>query len=211
MSTRSERPTDHRGRFLPDAGWPPGRGAPGSLERVRRFLNTVNPESGGDHFETSTSLAHWLEREGYGRPVRVTATDRRRAVTVRQALRDLAYANHEGSTDRRAIAALDDAASRLPVTLRFGPPRLEPGQRGVDAALAAILVATYDSMVSGTWTRLKACRNAHCRWTFYDHSKNASGAWCSTLACGSRMKVRAYRARRRAGSDAAGHPAVESR
>ena len=63
---------------MPDGSWPPGRGAPEPLERVRRFVNTANPESGADHFETPASLAAWLEREGYGRP-RVTERDRTRS------------------------------------------------------------------------------------------------------------------------------------
>ena len=93
-SRAADRPTDHRGRFVPDGSWPPGRGAPEPLERVRRFVNTANPESGADHFETPASLAAWLEREGYGRP-RVTERDRTRAVLLRAAVRELAIANHE--------------------------------------------------------------------------------------------------------------------
>ena len=86
-SRAADRPTDHRGRYVPDGSWPPGRGAPEPLERVRRFVNTANPESGADHFETPASLAAWLEREGYGRP-RVTERDRTRAVLLRAAVRD---------------------------------------------------------------------------------------------------------------------------
>jgi predicted RNA-binding Zn ribbon-like protein len=194
-----ERPTDYRGRFVPDGGWPPGRSAPEPLERVRRFINTTNPESGADHFETAESLAAWLGREGYGAMACVSEPQRRRAVALRDALRDLARANHDGTIDRDAVATLDALAERLPMTLRFGPaPRLRPRSKDADGVLAGMLGAVYDAMVSGLWPRLKSCRNDHCRWTFYDHSKNSSGAWCSTLACGSRMKVRAYRARQRA-------------
>jgi energy-coupling factor transporter ATP-binding protein EcfA2 len=89
-------------------------------------------------------------------------------------------------------------------TVAWTPPEpaLIPVSTGVDGVLASLVATLHDAMVAGTWTRLKACRNSHCRWAFYDHSRNSSGAWCSELACGSRMKVRAYRARQRAGRDA---------
>jgi predicted RNA-binding Zn ribbon-like protein len=195
------RPTDHRGRFIPDGGWPAGRGAPEPLERVRRFLNTVNPESGADHFETPASLAAWTEREGYDEVRPITEAQRMRMVELRAALRELAHGNHapsHGGHDLAAtVAVLDDLAARLPVLLRFAPGAgLVPTSSGVDALVTTILAIVHEAMVIGTWSRLKACRNHHCRWAFYDHSRNASGAWCSLEACGSRMKVRAYRARR---------------
>jgi len=211
----ADRPTDHRGRFVPDGSWPPGRGAPEPLERVRRFVNTANPESGADHFETPASLAAWMEREGYGRP-RVTERDRTRAVLLRAAVRELAIANHEGGAGglhaAEASRLLDGLASDLPLVARFSPePELAPVAQGVDGALSSLLATVHDAMVAGTWSRLKACRNTHCRWAFYDHSRNSSGAWCSELACGSRMKVRAYRARQRAGREASadGSPSIE--
>jgi predicted RNA-binding Zn ribbon-like protein len=202
---RTDRPTDHRGRYLPDGSWPPGRGAPEPLERARRFMNTSNTENGADHFETPASLRAWLEREGYDRPPAVTEAERQQAVMLRAALRELARANHDGTPTEGTLAALDHVAARIPLTIRFaGGPELHSPAAGADAALATVLAAVYDAMVAGTWVRLKSCRNAHCRWAFYDRSKNGSGAWCSTLACGSRMKVRAYRARQRelqAGAD----------
>jgi predicted RNA-binding Zn ribbon-like protein len=207
-SRAADRPTDHRGRYVPDGSWPPGRGAPEPLERVRRFVNTANPESGADHFETPASLAAWLEREGYGRP-RVTERDRTRAVLLRAAVRELAIANHEGGPEGDELHAaeanrlLDGLAGDLPLVVRFAPePALVPTSAGVDGVLSSLVATVHNAMVAGTWSRLKACRNSHCRWAFYDHSRNSSGAWCSELACGSRMKVRAYRARQRAGRDA---------
>jgi predicted RNA-binding Zn ribbon-like protein len=161
-------------------------------------MNTSNLENGADHFETPDALRAWLAREGYDPPTWVSEEERQRAATLRTALRDLARANHDGTSTPDALAALDEIAVRVPLTISFsGGPQLQGPEAGVDAALATVLAAVYDAMVAGTWVRLKSCRNAHCRWSFYDRSKNGSGAWCSTLACGSRMKVRAYRARQR--------------
>jgi predicted RNA-binding Zn ribbon-like protein len=203
VTRAAQRPTDHRGRFVPDGGWPPGRGAPEPLERVRRFINTRNSESGADHFETAEALGGWLRHEGHDVVGEVSEAQRLRAVALRDALRDLARANGDRMSDGLAVTAMDALAERLPMTLRFGPsPALVPRAKGVDGVLAGLLATVYDAMLEGLWPRLKSCRNDHCRWTFYDRSKNGSGAWCSPLACGSRMKVRAYRARRRAEASA---------
>ena len=192
---------------MPDGSWPPGRGAPEPLERVRRFVNTANPESGADHFETPASLAAWLEREGYGRP-RVAERDAPAPCCC--APRSGSWpspttrAARVGPTRPRPTACSTAWARDLPLVVRFSSePGLLPVSSGVDEVLSSLVATLHDAMVAGTWSRLKACRNSHCRWAFYDHSRNSSGAWCSELACGSRMKVRAYRARQRAGRDAA--------
>jgi len=44
--------------------------------------------------------------------------------------------------------------------------------------------------------RLRACGNRRCRWLFVDRSADARRRWCDPQACGNRMKVRRYRARR---------------
>jgi predicted RNA-binding Zn ribbon-like protein len=56
------------------------------------------------------------------------------------------------------------------------------------------------AMIDGTWVRLKACLDPDCGWAFYDRSRNRSGHWCEMAVCGSRHKVRAYRARRHTAS-----------
>ena len=121
-----ERPTDHRGRYVPDGSWPPGRGAPEPLERVRRFVNTANAESAGDHFETVESLCAWLDREGYPRRTALTEEDRARVAEVRRALRQLAFTNHDGGRSgdavrlaQEAVAVLDRVAAGCPVVLHI--------------------------------------------------------------------------------------------
>src|SRR5712691_358891 len=46
-----------------------------------------------------------------------------------------------------------------------------------DTVLAALLAAVAESVASGTWDRLKICRNPDCRWAYYDQSRNLSRAW----------------------------------
>lgn len=56
----------------------------------------------------------------------------------------------------------------------------------------ADMVCQYDN------TRIKICDNDDCGWVFFDGSKNKSRRWCDNGACGNIMKVRAYRARKKA-------------
>jgi predicted RNA-binding Zn ribbon-like protein len=185
------------------------KSAPGDLELVRRFVNTLDLDDGSDAIASDSALAGWLRDHGLiaeggqARPVDVD-----RAVALREALRELMLRNNDGgSVDPAAPATLDRLAARAALRLRVGSDglaRLEPEGEDVDAALGRLLVTVYRSMENGTWSRLKACRNDACRWAFYDHSRNRSGHWCTMSECGNRAKAREYRARRRSGGPGAG-------
>jgi predicted RNA-binding Zn ribbon-like protein len=175
--------------------------APGALRRVQSFVNTIDLEGGQDRTGDVRSLRRWLlERELIAEGDSVSEGDLRLVIQVREALRALAFANHEGVPDDEAVRKLNRLAEGLRLTLRFegdGRARLEPMLSGVDGAVAGILGIVYASMVDGTWPRLKACRRDTCQWVFYDHSKNRSSSWCSMSICGNREKARAYRLRRK--------------
>jgi predicted RNA-binding Zn ribbon-like protein len=180
------------------------KSAPGDLEVVRRFINTLDVDDGSDAIASDRRLADWLSENGLlpeGAEARPQDVDR--AVALREALRELLLRNNDGGpVDPEAARTLDGAAGRAALRLRVGPDgqtRLEPEGAGVDAALGQLLITVYRSMENGTWARLKACRNDTCRWAFYDHSKNRSGHWCAMAECGNRAKAREYRSRRRSG------------
>ena len=173
--------------------------APGELELVRGFVNTLDVESGDDEFATAADLARWLRARGLlGGGVRADETEREQAVAVRAALRALLVANNGGGLDPMAPDTLNEAARRAGVALRFlpdGSALQEPGARGVDGAIGRVLAVVAAAQAEGTWTRLKACRNGACLWAFYDHARNRSRTWCSMAVCGNRAKARAYRSR----------------
>jgi len=50
-------------------------------------------------------------------------------------------------------------------------------------------------LAGGNSARVKICRNADCRWVFYDTTKARSRRWCSDKVCGNRDRVRRARAR----------------
>jgi predicted RNA-binding Zn ribbon-like protein len=172
--------------------------APGELELVRAFVNTLDVEDGVDELDSPRALATWLRAHGLMRGGTATGTDLDQARRVREGIRALLLANNGLSARKEAALGLSRAAARARLTLRFdsrGVVRLEPAASGVDGALGLILAVVSASMAAGTWGRLKACRAEDCRWAFYDHARNRSRHWCSMAVCGNRTKARTYRRR----------------
>jgi len=174
--------------------------APGALERVRAFVNTLDVDTGTDDIDSPSALGAWLVGTGLvERPPRASATDVARAKRLREALRDALAANHGGSAlPAGAAAVLDEAARRARLRLRFDADAgwsPIPEAAGVDRALGLLLGVVATAMTEGTWSRLKVCENDVCRWAFYDTSRSRSGRWCSMRLCGNRAKQQAWRAR----------------
>jgi predicted RNA-binding Zn ribbon-like protein len=172
--------------------------APGELERVRDFVNTLNVESGVDALSSPDELRAWLHDHGLAPGRGATRADLVAARRLREAMRGLLLENNGLSVRKEAALTLNRAAARADLGLRFDPGgevRLEPSARGVDAALGRLLAIAASAMVDGTWARLKACRADDCQWAFYDHARNHSRHWCSMAVCGNRTKARVYRQR----------------
>lgn len=177
--------------------------APGDLELVRAFANTLDVEDGVDALSSSEGLMTWCAEHGF-HASHVTPEDRQIALVMRDALRGLLRANHGESVDPAAVAALNQAAADLPLVLRVrddASTTLVPRAAGVKSALARILAVVFGAMADGAWPRLKICRSDTCQWAFYDYSRNRSGSWCSMAVCGNRTKVRNFQARARARSE----------
>ena len=164
--------------------------APGRLELVRAFANTVDPEHGREAMHSQAQLHDLLVSLGLlAEGARVTSNDLAAALDLRDRIRALALANNGVPTDVSLEA-------ELVVRVDDGGGVLQAPAHDVDGALAELVGIVYTATVDGTWPRLKACRRDVCRWLFYDRSRNRSGVWCSMAVCGNRTKTRAYRARR---------------
>ena len=176
--------------------------APGRLETVRRFVNTLDIEGDKDALTTPGELDDWLRSASLLMPADGAAgpRDLAQAVAVREALREALAANHGGDPiPAGALAVLNDTAerSRLTATLTARDGwRPRPAAGGVDGALGGLLALVGDAMADGTWSRLKVCVNDTCQWAFYDESRARSGKWCSMQVCGNRAKQQAWRERR---------------
>jgi predicted RNA-binding Zn ribbon-like protein len=186
--------SDRQGRAIPDASWPAGKTAPGRLERVRRFLNTANLESGADHLADLHGALVWLGENGWGRHLAdLDDGALARLVHVREQLRDLLVAR----SDESRTVAWEVLVGDLELRVVAGADGLRLGGSGCGtAAIVGELVAiAVESELRGDWSRLTACGNPSCRWVVYDRTKGRSNVWCSMSACGQRHKQRNYRLR----------------
>ncbi|MEN9644238.1 MAG: hypothetical protein RL238_907 [Actinomycetota bacterium] len=194
----SGHPVDSLGRVLPVASWPDDRHAPGELELVRRFCNSVNRENGAERFSSSARLDAWLREER--RPaVRADADDLARVLAVREVLHELVVANAFGEAAPAAwveLARLLRSAS-LGLSASLDGLTVAVRSTGVDGLLGHLGLVVAGAVADGTWVRLKACR--HCHWVVFDPSKNRSSRWCSMSACGGRYNAKEYRRRQAAG------------
>ena len=189
-------PRDELGRVLPHAWWPADRQAPGELELVRRFCNSINRENGAERFGTSAALDRWLASEGEA-PVHAARAGLVRLIALRESLHCLVVANATGIDDPDPWDSLASIAgdTSFRVTRSLDAVELRPTGSAVDVLIGRLLAAVIASRRDGSFARLKACRNCH--WVVFDPSKNRSSRWCSMTACGGRHNAREYRRRQR--------------
>ena len=173
--------------------------APGELELVRDFINTLDVLPDTDKIGDPASLASWVAEHRLV-PTQPTLTEDAlgRARSLREALRALLLANAGFPLAPESAEAFDDAVGFARFRARAdeaGRLELLPTDAGglehAVGGLASILLAAQQG---GTWPRLKAC--AECHWALYDRTKNRSAAWCGSQ-CGARVRARRHRRRRR--------------
>jgi predicted RNA-binding Zn ribbon-like protein len=164
--------------------------APGGLSLVQTLVNTLDIESGRDELGTPEALASL----GIGR------SDLDGAAELREALRDVCLAHTGTDLPEESAATLDRLLGGAPLVLAIdaqGGAVLRPaeGLTGAAALTARIAAGIAAAAADGSWPRLKACEAHDCRWVYYDRSPGGRSRWCSMRVCGSRAKMRAYRAR----------------
>jgi predicted RNA-binding Zn ribbon-like protein len=116
------------------------------------------------------------------------AAELRRLRLLRDAVRALA----RGET--RAYARDRDALLRG-ARYRLAPDGTLRSENDGWAEFCDLLVPPLVALGSER-PRLRACGNRRCGWLFIDRSANGRRRWCDPKACGNRMKVRRFRARR---------------
>jgi predicted RNA-binding Zn ribbon-like protein len=180
------------------------RSAPAPLDLVEAFINTSDLESGADALATPTDLRNWLRARKLIPPSQpISQSNHRQAIQLRESLRRAARGNNGAAVDRRTLESLNEIGQRGSLAVSFGydgTAHLVPASSGFEAALGRILAVVADSMLTGSWSRLKGCASDDCQWVFYDASKNRSGRWCDMADCGNQAKGRAFRERRRIAS-----------
>jgi predicted RNA-binding Zn ribbon-like protein len=171
---------------------------PRDIGIVRDFVNTTDREFGTDDLTSPAELTGYLHRDGLmPRRSRATDDDLALALQLRAGLRAALELNHDAAS--APVPELESALAQLPLELRWDGDRaaLAPAVPGVRGGLASIAIAMGNAVAEGIWWRLKICSSDECEWAYYDKSKNRSARWCE-YGCGDKLKMRAYRARKRA-------------
>lgn len=70
--------------------------------------------------------------------------------------------------------------------------------------LVPMAQAAAELLVTGDWSRVRACGNPQCVLFFYDTTRSHTRRWCSMQSCGNRMKVAAFFQRQRSSRRKAG-------
>jgi predicted RNA-binding Zn ribbon-like protein len=152
------------------------------------LVNTRGDDRVADPLDDSAAFAAWAVRVGVGRP-RVGDHVEARALRsiVDAVFRPLANGREPA---RDALAELVARAAAAVARARVDGDLELAWERD---PLSELAVAALDLLRSGRLDRLKACEG--CPWLFLDTSRNGSRRWCSMDDCGSRSKMRRYRAR----------------
>jgi len=179
------------------------RSAPYALVLVQELTNTLDVETGEDALAAPDGIADFARRQGLEGLGLEDVAERELAALreLREALRSACLAHTGTDMPAEASAALERRLARAPLVVAMdetGRAGLRPakGLSGVAALTARIAAGIAAAEADGTWQRLKACEAHDCLWVFYDRSPAGRGRWCTMAVCGSRAKMRAYRARR---------------
>ncbi len=78
-----------------------------------------------------------------------------------------------------------------------------PAGNGWTAAEAEIAASFAAMLAEGEPSRIRFCDNPSCLWVYYDDTRNRSKRYCDDKLCGNLMKVRRFRARKKAEAAAA--------
>ncbi|MFI8852751.1 CGNR zinc finger domain-containing protein [Streptomyces sp. 891-h] len=199
------------------------RQAPEPLLLVQELANTLDIETGTDELAGPEGLArfvstHGLTRFGLGKPDLAGLRELREALraaclahtsagahadAAAQTAAPQTAAAHTGAAavPTQAAEALERHLGAAPLVLRIGEQgeaalEAAPGLTGLPAFTAHLAARIATAAGDGTWQRLKACETHDCQWVYYDRSPAGRSRWCTMAVCGSRAKMRAYRARR---------------
>lgn len=74
----------------------------------------------------------------------------------------------------------------------------KPARTGWNAVMAEIAASFAKTLAEGEPARFRICDNPDCLWAYYDDTRNRSKRYCDDKACGNLMKVRRFRARKKA-------------
>jgi predicted RNA-binding Zn ribbon-like protein len=178
---------------------PGGRApAPPNLVLAQDLANTLDIDLERDTLTTPVELGAFARAHG------ITGMFSRRDLVrlrdFRERLRDVCGAHAGLDPPEHAITQFNEVMQTAPLVITAAPDGSAtyapaPHLIGLQAVLGEVAAGIARAIADGSWMRLKACEAHSCRWVYYDRSPAGRSRWCTMKICGSRAKVRAYRAR----------------
>jgi hypothetical protein len=170
--------------------WDPSHHAPGRLELIRLFANTVDLYRGRDLLADVDQASLTLRTLG------LLADGERFGEGELEQARGFRAAVRSVFVDDQAAPGTGLPALEFRVVFN-GVRRIgaETTGTGLWGRLTDLSVELLVADRTGQLSRLKACANPQCRWLFWDASRPGTGRWCSMRVCGGQHKARSYRAR----------------
>jgi predicted RNA-binding Zn ribbon-like protein len=173
------------------------------LDLVGTRLNWPGPAP-IENLPDAAALAQWLERHGLRPEAEPTSAELACVRQVRAALRELAVARvQRRAAHPQALDIVNAALARAFRTPRhivvpdpFEPGRLRRRVPDVDAVLMLLIEESVDTLAGPDAPHLRECEDPTCGALFFDPLGRRR--WCSAQGCGTRARVRAHRARRKA-------------
>jgi predicted RNA-binding Zn ribbon-like protein len=173
------------------------------------FLNTRMRVDGEvvDFLESDDDVLRWLEQAGlavpeaHPRAAPPALVDAAR--TLRENIRSLVEKRKAGQRGDPTVLNRFLAEAQSHPRLVWSNPRsvsVERVRRQDTPAriLAPVAEAAAQLLATGDFTLVKRCEDETCVLWFSDQTRSHHRRWCSTMLCGNRHKVAAYRRRRRA-------------
>lgn len=167
-------------------------GTPARLSQLESFL-WHDFDAGFDDWNV------WVRRKmPHSAEATTTKSAFRYGMQLHAALRSLQAANSGMATSNEVAGR--ETFNRLVARYGIHPHLGEDGvivlasDRPTDGVVS-LMLAAFEAMQTGVWKRFKLCREPTCRASYYDASKPAAKTWCSMDTCGSRNKMRRYRAK----------------
>ncbi|MBO7742722.1 ABATE domain-containing protein [Paenibacillus sp. MWE-103] len=175
------------------------------------FLNSLHHDWRGDgaiddRLDRADWLAGWLGGYGLSAPVPPSAEELRALKRMRDELHGMAAGFAAGAAPSEAdLATLNAYMAASAVVRRLtasedGGLRIGhiPAGDGWTAAQAEIAASMARMIAAGDPSRVRICQNPSCLWVYYDETRNRSKRYCDDKMCGNLLKVRRFRAKRKA-------------
>lgn len=180
---------------------------PPELALLYEFLNSADLRSyiekgvqhlHSDELETQGQLDAWLHDRGLlAKGETVSATDHRRALELRKAMRSFLELSPDSRASEQPLTkSLNRVLEFYPLAAKImqaGKLTLQPASEA--NRLGRVVAEFFTLAESGRLDRLKMCSSDECQWVFFDRSKPGNRRWCSSQLCGNRQKTRDYRKR----------------